>query len=70
MHIRQKDKNIRVTLDDTAGSRDVDYVAINVTSCWSATFNAWGKKADAPVVQIGSKKFKIAFEEMPAAIGT
>jgi hypothetical protein len=64
MHIRQKGQSIRLVFADTSKPQTVSYAAINTTSCWSATFNAWGKKVEAPLINIGGKVFKVTLEEI------
>jgi hypothetical protein len=65
MQIRTKGLNkLRITLDDSTKAQNVDYVAIDTTSCWSATFNSWGKKSDAPVIGLGGKLYRVVLEEV------
>lgn len=63
-HVRQKNSSLRITLADTAKPQQVSYLAIDLTSCWSATFNAWGKRSEVPIVDLGGRKFKIVLEEI------
>ncbi len=64
MHIRQKGQAIRLALADTSKPQTVSYAAIDTPSCWSATFNAWGRKVEAPLINIGGRVFKIVLEEI------
>lgn len=64
MHIRQKHQAIRITFADTTKPNQVPYVLIDPTECWSATYNAWGKKADAAVIAIGQKRYRVILEEI------
>jgi hypothetical protein len=64
MHFRQKGHSIRLTLADTSKPQTVGYAAVNTMTCWSATFNAWGKKVETPLINIGGKVFKVVLEEI------
>lgn len=64
MHIRQKGQSIRVTFADTSEPNNVAYAAIDTPTCCSVTFNAWGKKVEAPLINIGGRVFKVALEEI------
>jgi hypothetical protein len=65
MNIRANGFNkIRITMDDTSKPQNVDYVAIDTSNCWSATFNAWGKKTDAPIIGFGGKLYRVVLEEL------
>ena len=65
MHIRQKNGDLRITAEDTSKPNNIRYLSLHPTSCWSATYNAWGKKADAPVVLIGDRHYRVILEEVP-----
>lgn len=64
MHIRQKGQSIRIALADTSKPQSVNYALIDTPTCWSATFNAWGKKVETPLINIGGKVFKVVLEEI------
>lgn len=64
MIIREKHGAVRITLADTSRGQNIPYVAIEPKTCWSSTFNGWGKKADAPIIHVGGKRFRVVLEEI------
>ena len=64
MHVRQKGRATRIALSDTSKASNINYVMIDTPTCWSATFNAWGKKTETPIIDLNGKKFKIVLQEI------
>lgn len=64
MHIRQKGRALRVTVADTSMPQSTPYILIEPATCWNATFNAWGKKIDAPILDLAGKRYRVVFEQI------
>lgn len=62
MILRKKGDKIRVTFNNPKEIGSVDYVEVNPTSCWSSTFNSWGKVSSAPVIELGGVSYRVSLE--------
>jgi hypothetical protein len=66
MQIRKKNQSMRITFADPSKPENIPYVAIDVTVCWAATFTAWGKRSDDPIIHLGGKQYRVVLEEAAA----
>jgi hypothetical protein len=61
--IRERGNNLRICVrGDNPG--DVLYLSIEPKICWSATFTAWGRETEVPIVSVAGKKFRIVLEPL------
>lgn len=62
---RARENSIRIRIAKS-GSGLVKYVSLIVTTCAPSTFQCWGKKIEAPIIDIDGNRYLVTLDPINA----